>query len=63
MNTGMAEGRKDREKLIDPGEAAKAIFSMDENYDTLKIQSISQLFLQTMRTMNLVGGKIPGSIR
>lgn len=41
MNTTMAEGKADRDKLIDPTEVAKAIFNLCKNYDTLKISEIN----------------------
>lgn len=40
MKTDMAEGREDFNDLIDPNDAAQAIFALSENYKSLKIKEI-----------------------
>ena len=40
MNTDMAEGRNDRDKFIEPIDAAKAIFNLCQNYQTLRVTSV-----------------------
>ena len=40
MNTDMTKDRKDQDKLIDPKEAARTIFSLCDNYKSLMVEEI-----------------------